>query len=413
MKLGEMKELFSTFIKSPETIVKTKNTSLEKYGENHYFKTDACKLGMRKKAFTRLYLNWSDYLDKLKINCRASCLSNITAVDDELPLSFKCDLCENTWEEPIVIMPICPKCANNFTHSRSKEEAALLIWLKHTIKEEIVPNQRFTQNGKTYEADVVIEAKKLIIELNGLFWHGERCGKDKTYHIKKYDFFRAMGYEVIQIFEDEWILKTDLVKKKLLHKLGYNTEQEKIYARKCIIKEITNKISNDFLDTTHLQSGTNASYCYGAFYNEALVAVMTFSRLRRIMGNKINSENEYEIVRFSTISDKRVIGVAGKILSVFKTDRNPTKIVSYADRRWTSETKNLYLAIRMKLVGKTEPNYWYVKKLKREYRFKYTKKKLIQMGYDSSKTEWEIMQEIGYDRIWDCGNYKFEKTYNI
>ena len=32
------------------------------------------------------------------------------------------------------------------------------------------------------------------------------------------------------------------------------------------------------------------------------------------------------------------------------------------------------------------------------------KKKLIKMGYDSNKTEFEIMSDMGYLRIYDCGN---------
>lgn len=28
---------------------------------------------------------------------------------------------------------------------------------------------------------------------------------------------------------------------------------------------------------------------------------------------------------------------------------------------------------------------------------------------DMSKTEWEIMQDMGYDRIWDCGVTKWVK----
>jgi len=34
--------------------------------------------------------------------------------------------------------------------------------------------------------------------------------------------------------------------------------------------------------------------------------------------------------------------------------------------------------------------------------------KLIKIGYDKIKTEWQIMQELGYDRIWDCGHLKYE-----
>ena len=38
------------------------------------------------------------------------------------------------------------------------------------------------------------------------------------------------------------------------------------------------------------------------------------------------------------------------------------------------------------------------------------KKKFPQI-YDNNKTEWEMMQELGYDRIWDCGKFKYEMTF--
>ena len=30
------------------------------------------------------------------------------------------------------------------------------------------------------------------------------------------------------------------------------------------------------------------------------------------------------------------------------------------------------------------------------------------MGYDKNKTEYEIMSELGYFRIWNTGNLKYE-----
>jgi len=44
----------------------------------------------------------------------------------------------------------------------------------------------------------------------------------------------------------------------------------------------------------------------------------------------------------------------------------------------------------------------------RLHRFNFPKHKLVKMGHDSNLTEWEIMQTLGYDRIWDCGHLKFE-----
>ena len=32
-------------------------------------------------------------------------------------------------------------------------------------------------------------------------------------------------------------------------------------------------------------------------------------------------------------------------------------------------------------------------------------------AYDPNLTEWQNMQNAGYDRIWDCGNLVYAKTY--
>lgn len=75
--------------------------------------------------------------------------------------------------------------------------------------------------------------------------------------------------------------------------------------------------------------------------------------------------------------------------------------------------ETVYFKNGFKYVSKTVPNYWYFHKnnpLKRLHRFNFTKmsilKKNPQMNKD--KTEWTLMQELGYNRIWDCGNLKFE-----
>ena len=47
--------------------------------------------------------------------------------------------------------------------------------------------------------------------------------------------------------------------------------------------------------------------------------------------------------------------------------------------------------------------------LKRYHRFVYNKQSLIKLfNSDPTKTEWQIAQENNMDRIWDCGNLKFE-----
>lgn len=43
----------------------------------------------------------------------------------------------------------------------------------------------------------------------------------------------------------------------------------------------------------------------------------------------------------------------------------------------------------------------------REHRYNFTKSRLVEAGASDESTEWEIMQNLGYDRIWDCGHQKY------
>ena len=60
------------------------------------------------------------------------------------------------------------------------------------------------------------------------------------------------------------------------------------------------------------------------------------------------------------------------------------------------------------LSHKSKPSYFYVVNDKRENRFKYRKDVLVKEGYDSSKTEHQIMLERGIYRIYDCGCLVYE-----
>jgi hypothetical protein len=51
--------------------------------------------------------------------------------------------------------------------------------------------------------------------------------------------------------------------------------------------------------------------------------------------------------------------------------------------------------------------------LKRYHRFTFNKKKILKLIENKeditlSMTEWELAQTLKMDRIWDCGNIRFE-----
>ena len=244
-------------------------------------------------------------------------------------------------------------------------------------------------------------------EYNGLFYHREKSGKGSNYHISKTKICIENGIKLIHIFSDEWINNQELVKNRIKHILGVS--DRKLYARNCEIKQIDTKTKDNFLMKNHLQGVDKSSIRYGAYIGEELVGVMTFGHLRKSTGNN-KVENTYELIRFCS---KNVIGLGGKFIKQFKKDYNPIKIISYADRRWSPVSGDLiYDRLGFKLLSETKPNYWYSYDFhNRESRFKYRKDILVTGGYNPKQTEIEIMNERGFDRIWDCGSFKYGLSF--
>ena len=59
------------------------------------------------------------------------------------------------------------------------------------------------------------------------------------------------------------------------------------------------------------------------------------------------------------------------------------------------------------MINNTTPNYYYIVGGKREHRFNFRKDILVKKGFDSNKTEKEIMNELGYLRVFDSGSKKW------
>lgn len=323
----------------------------------------------------------------------------------------------------------CNKCGAVFQTVNLSYLPYTKIYCKHCDDryKDYLPAQRiceFLDNNKiTYikndraiispsEIDIYIPDKKLGIEINGNFWHSEKCGKDRKYHITKTNKCNELGIKLIHIFEDEILLKWEIVESRLKNELGLITN--KIYARKCVIKEIDTHLKKQFNDANHIQGDTNSSINLGLFLEDKLVSVMTFGKERKIY--KANTANDrYELIRFSNLLNTRVIGGFSKLLKYFVRNYNPKFIKTYADIRWSGENPDntVYLKNGFRYMGNTVPNYWYMHKnnlLKRLHRYNFTKFSILKKHpeLDKSKTEWELMLELGYNRIWDCGNMKFE-----
>lgn len=250
---------------------------------------------------------------------------------------------------------------------------------------------------KSMELDLLLPEHNLAIEFNGIYWHSSRF-KDRFYHYDKFAECRRHGVHLIQIFEDEWINKPDIIKSRISSLLG---KSPRLYARKLKIGQVSQYDYREFCELHHLQGHATASFVTGLWDQERLVAVMSFSKSRY-------AESEYELVRFCT--EGTIVGAASRLFAYFVRVHNPSSVVSYANRCWSQG--NLYRQLGFKDTTPVDRNvgYWYVKNFQRWHRSNFTKKRLVQQGHDCALSESEIMENLGYLKIYDCGNYRFTWT---
>lgn len=312
---------------------------------------------------------------------------------------FQCKKYGNIFEDNFFAQTI-PRCLKCFPllKGTSKIEQEIQNWLENLIK--IEKNKRFFYKKKRFELDVFAPSKNIGIELNGLYWHSEVSGnKDRNYHLGKTKFFKNQGIQIIHIFEDEWIEKQEIIKSIILSKLGLI--QNKIFAQKCQIKEISSKEAKLFLFDNHIQGETNSKINIGLFHENILLSLMTFGK------PKFNKNYNWEMTRFCNKINYSVVGGASKMLSYFKKN-NIGKIISYADLRFSTE--ELYEKLGFNCLHQTSPNYFYLtNNFHRVHRIQFQKHKLKDKlkFFDPNLTEWQNMQLNNYDRIWDCGNLVF------
>lgn len=195
-----------------------------------------------------------------------------------------------------------------------------------------------------YEIDILCDEYKTGLEMNGLYWH---CSlkKDKNYHFLKSKMMEDKGFRLIHIYDYEWNDKRKRPIIESLLRITFGKVENKIYARNCEIREITNKEAKPFNEKNHLQGHRNAQITYGLFYKGELVQLMSFSKHKKY---------EWEIIRGCPGSNNIVVGGVSKLFNHFIKEHNPNQVFSYCD--YNKFDGKGYEALGMKFIGYTGPD---------------------------------------------------------
>lgn len=387
---------------------KLKKTCLAKYGKENYSQTEEG----RKKCSQNMKLLKHEHDEKYKSEILIPKYREICEKDGLELIDFrsrfdcnvKCKKCGNVFNVKVLgyLTPgtnsnLCRVCHPVEPITGPTEfENSFESFIK-TLGIKYIKNSRTIIYPK--EVDFYFPDKKVGFELDGLYWHCEEQ-KPNNYHLEKTEKCLSKGIRLIHIFEDEWRDKREICMSRIKNIL--KAESIKIGARKCEVRQVNKNEEKSFLNKNHIQGYVSSKYCYGLFYNNELVSIMSFCLLRKNLGSK-NIEGCFELLRFCNKNGVNVQGGASRLLKHFILEIKPNKIISYADRRWSQG--NMYEKLGLTFIHNTEPNYFYLIGGNRKNRFGFRKNVLIKK-YNCPKemSEHEFCLSQHWYRIYDCGS---------
>lgn len=439
--------------KSESRLNKIHSTMVDKYGVSHALQSDVFRdkykttclerYGVENKSSTTEYKekftttmieryggvgsSSKDICDKVRETRRSNRLNDMVIPNhigycDDGKWIMRCDC-------PIDGCSVCESCdgtytiysGNHFDRVRLNNTLCTKVNPVDPMKIKGTEIERFVTNildecGIEYETnvrtvippkevDIYIPSKGIAIECNGVFWHSM---KDPSYHYDKFDTCRKVGIQLLTIWEDWVRTKPDILRSIIVNKLCLT--KNKVYARECEVRPVVSRQCSSFLNDNHIQGSSNSAVKLGLYHKNELVSVMTFGKSRLGVGQ---NETGWELVRFCNKLNTTVVGGASKLLNHFIRHHNPKKIVSYSANDISDG--GLYRMLGFVSDGKVGRSYWYVsqKDFVRYHRFKFRKTILKDMGYDADNmTESEIMKQLPYWRIYDCGTSRWVLLFN-
>jgi endogenous inhibitor of DNA gyrase (YacG/DUF329 family) len=394
---------------------KTKLTNLKKYGVDNYAKSDEWKNRYGEIQEKIIETSTSKYGTR-SFNQRKCKDIDLTYNKEYLHQKH---IIENI---PVYAIAEMHSTSSFYLGQRMKKMGITINALSKTsYKEELIAN--FIKNDLGVEVERncygILDNKRELdlkygnfaIELDSLYWHSydkkETWSQINKHQQKSLDCHK-IGIDLYHIWDYEWKNKRtrEIWKSMIRYKLAVNSIK-RVFARKCLVKEIDKNLAKEFCKENHIQASTGCAKAYGLFYENQLLSVMTFGIPR------FNKKYQWELLRFCTLKNHIVIGGASKLLTHFERENKPKSLISYANIRWSNG--NLYKTLMFTYKGISKPSYSYTDKTGTKIlsRNKCQKHKLSHIldNFDVNKTEYQNMFEHGYRRFWDCGNFVFIKHY--
>ena len=282
----------------------------------------------------------------------------------------------------------------------------------------------------TKELDIVVPDHHLAIEFNDIFSHSEqvvfeKCAKPRphSYHAEKTREAREQGYQLVHVWEDDWVHRRELVMRALAHRLHAVDRLpdvlpdinplacERLYARKLTVRTVPGDVARRFWQDNHLQGPVNCTVNIGLYdQDDVLRALLGVGRKNH--GSRVSlPDGTWDIQRYATL---------GIVVGGF------TRLLAHAEtlipvHTWTSWSDNdisdggMYQAAGFTPDKRQGASYSYVGRTtrwERVHRSTYTKQRFIDdpdLAYEPGQTEHEAALANRLYRIYDAGKTRWIK----
>lgn len=373
---------------------KSKVTKLERYGDENYVNMERIKQSNLEKYGYEYTTQVPSIIDKMQESkmdnynpllrdkewlIEQNKTKNISKIAEELGLTQRSVYLWMLKHE----IPFLTHASKDFKAQREMYDYLLELGVGNVIY-----NDRRAIGPK--HLDIFVPDLNIGIEHNGIYWHRE----DKVRHIEKLNLCLDKGIKLLQFWDYQWIINKDICKSIIKSNLGLN---ERIYARKCKIVEISYKEYESFMDDNHIHGSAMASIRYGLEYNGELVACISFSKPRS-KGNR--EKYDYELIRYA---NKINFNVVGGFSRLFKK-ANLNNIISYCDLMLFNG--NMYKESGFEQLPNTDVGYFYSNNKTIKPREFLQKHKLADnlKNYNGNISAAENIFNEGWYKIWNCGN---------
>lgn len=215
---------------------------------------------------------------------------------------------------------------------------------------------------------------------------------DKKYHFSKTKVALDHGYRCIHVWD--WDDPEKIISLLL--------RRESVYARSCVIKEVSKKDCIEYLDKYHLQGWAKSEINLGLYFDDELVSLMTFGKPR------YNKNYQYELIRLC--SHKYVVGGTEKLFKYFVDTYHPGSIISYCDN--SKFRGDVYNTLGFSLVDYGVPTrHWYSIETGKHITDNFLRQRgfdqLFGTSYGKGTSNEKLMIEHGFVEIYDCGQSSY------